>query len=88
MPDRILRQDFEHLSLVARMILEDRLEELREQLRRAKQEKRTAQQRSGGPFKVWSGQSESEVVEDDENEDQEADVEPPTSSNPFASRQE
>lgn len=87
-PDRILRQDFEHLSLVARMILEDRLEELREQLRRAKQEKRTAQQRSGGPFKVWSGQSESEVVEDDENEDQEPDVEPPTSSNPFASRQE
>jgi hypothetical protein len=84
-PDRILRQDFEHLSLVARMILEDRLVELREQQRRATQEKRAPQQRVGGPFKVWSGQVEETEATIEEEEEPEA--EPPQSSNPFASSQ-
>jgi len=83
--DRILRQDFEHLALVARMVLEDRLEALREQLRRARQERNVPQQRSGGPFKVWAAQTE---ADEELEEYQEPEAEPPQSFKPFASQQD
>lgn len=78
-PDRILRQDFEHLSLVARMILEDRLVTLKSP------PKLTPGPRTGGPFKVWSGNSDPDVVEN-EDEQEGGNIEPPKSSNPFAPR--
>lgn len=85
-PGKILREDFEHLALVARMILEDRLEELREQMYRG-EEKHTPQRRSGG-FKVWSAPTETaDKSEGEEEPEEEPEAEPPQSSNPFASSQ-
>jgi hypothetical protein len=46
-PDKILRQDFEDMSQVARLMLQERLSELR---RRVK----TGRNQQSSPFKVWS----------------------------------
>lgn len=78
-PDRIRREDFEDMAMVAHLILEDRKQQL---LKDEDRKLGSNSGRRGGPFKVWSD-LDAQANDHDDNADQET-----THRNPFERKQE